>query len=564
MCLYKIKWIFISFVIAVLFMSCAGQFYPSGGPPDSVPPQIIETVPEENSLFFKGDRIYLKFSEYVQQRTVQEAVFISPDLGLLEFEWSGKELEILFTEKLRDSTTYVLSIGTDVKDANGNRMEHAYSLAFSTGGFIDTATISGKVFDKKPAGVTLFAYKLDNRNPDTLNPQSVKPDYLTQTGNDGSFILKNLSYGTYRLFAIKDEYNNLLYDPQVDRFSCSNSDIYLTPENSVVSNLKFKLAVEDTTSPFIVSANSIDKNSIVIKFNEPLDTSALNSISFTITDTVTNNPLEINSINVISQHLNVIVLSTASQDSQSYKLSAHNVIDTAGNSILTKNNIFYFQGATHSDTNKPTLVFINLSMNANDVPYTQEVSIVFSEPINRIGFENGFQFIDSGNVKVDGKFFWQTDANLRYKPSTPLQSKVEYSIKIVLDSVYDAAGNSIGDSIAVIKFTTIDSKKLGLIRGSVSLDSVDSLLQQVVVRLVNINNFTTLPVSLKVNQVQTFEFFNLSEGQYTIEAFVDENNNGKYDSGKIFPHHYSEKLGIYPDTIKVRARWPIEGVNVKF
>ncbi|MDI6803380.1 MAG: Ig-like domain-containing protein [Bacteroidota bacterium] len=550
--------------ISVLCLNCAGQFYPSGGPPDSTPPQVIETIPEENSLFFKSNLISLKFSEYVEQRTVQEAVFISPDLGLLEFEWSGKELDILFTEKLRDSTTYVFSMGTDVKDKNGNRMEHAFGFAFSTGSEIDTATISGKIFDKKSEGITLFAYKLDNRNPDTLNPQNVKPDYLTQTGNDGSFILKNLSYGTYRLFAIKDEYNNLLYDPQIDRFSCANSDINLTPENPAVSDLRFRLAVEDTTSPFIVNVNAIDRNNVVAKFSEALDTSAINSISFEIIDTVTNNRLNINSISLISQQLNIIVLNTSIQDSQIYKLTAYNVLDTAGNIILTKNNFVYFQGKTQPDTTKPILVFINISKNSTDVPYSQEVSLFFSEAINRNAFENSFQFIDSGKVKVDGKFFWQSDANLIFKPSVPLQSKVEYSIKMVMDSIYDAAGNSIRDSVVVIKFTTVDSKKLGLIRGSVSVDSPDSLYRRVVLHLVNINNFTVVPVSLKVNQVQTFEFSNLPEGQYTIQAFVDENNNGKYDSGKIFPHHYSEILGIYTDTIKVRARWPIEGVNIKF
>ncbi len=552
----------IFFVISVLGVNCAGQFYPSGGPPDSTPPQIVETIPDENSLFFKGDRIYLKFSEYVEQRTVQEAVFISPDLGLLEFEWSGKELEILFDEKLRDNTTYVFSLGTDVKDRNGNRMEHAFSLAFSTGGFIDTAIISGKVSDKKPAGVTIFAYKLDKRNPDTLNPQNVKPDYLTQTGNDGSFILKNLSFGTYRLFAIKDEYNNLLYDPQIDRFSCANFDINLTPENSAVSNLKFQLAVEDTTAPFIVNVNAIDRNNVIVKFSEPLDTSAIGSISFDIIDTLTNNQLNINSISFVSQQLNAFVLNTSIQDSQIYKLTAHNVIDTAGNIILTKNNSVYFQGTTQPDTTKPTLVFVNIQKNAIDVPYGQEFYIMFSEPISKRAFEKSFQFIDSGNVKVDGKFFWQTDANLFFKPSVPLQSKVGYSIKIIMDSIYDASGNSIRDSVVAIKFTTVDSKKLGSISGSVSVDS--SLLHRVVVHLLNINNFAAIPVSLKVNQVQTFEFSNLPEGQYVIQAFIDENGNGKYDAGKIFPHRYSEKFIIYSDTIKVRARWPIEGVNLKF
>ena len=52
----------------------------------------------------------------------------------------------------------------------------------------------------------------------------------------------------------------------------------------------------------------------------------------------------------------------------------------------------------------------------------------------------------------------------------------------------------------------------------------------------------------------------LPEGKYTMSAFVDADSSGSYTFGKPFPYHVSERFTIYPDTLKVRARWGVEGV----
>ena len=49
-----------------------------------------------------------------------------------------------------------------------------------------------------------------------------------------------------------------------------------------------------------------------------------------------------------------------------------------------------------------------------------------------------------------------------------------------------------------------------------------------------------------------------------IEAFIDSNGNETYDYGKVFPFAPSEKFTVYPDTVKVRARWTTENINIKF
>ena len=109
-----------------------------------MPPEIVKTFPQNKTTLFHDRSIKLKFSKYVDQRSVQESIFISPYVGKPEYDWSGKEVEVLFPDTLHDSTTYVVNVGTDVVDlTNKNRMAHAFTLAFSTGSTIDSAAIEG-------------------------------------------------------------------------------------------------------------------------------------------------------------------------------------------------------------------------------------------------------------------------------------------------------------------------------------------------------------------------------------------------------------------------------------
>jgi hypothetical protein len=157
--------------IGLLLSNCANQLPPGGGEIDKTPPQIINIYPPSGTTNFSDDYFELEFSEYVDRRSLQDAIFISPAIeGALDLDWSGKSVRISFPSKLKDNTTYVVTIGTDVVDYNNkNRMAVSFNFTFSTGNEIDRRIISGKVYDEKPSGILIFAYKL---NSDTVNPTS--------------------------------------------------------------------------------------------------------------------------------------------------------------------------------------------------------------------------------------------------------------------------------------------------------------------------------------------------------------------------------------------------------
>src|SRR5690606_15735372 len=127
------------FLVFFFIASCANQLPPGGSEVDRIPPKIVEVFPADGTTNFDEDYFEIGFSEYVDKRSVQDAIFISPAIeGEIEYDWSGKYLRVNFSQKLKDNTTYVVTIGTDVADLNNkNRMSEAFIFTFSTGNEID-------------------------------------------------------------------------------------------------------------------------------------------------------------------------------------------------------------------------------------------------------------------------------------------------------------------------------------------------------------------------------------------------------------------------------------------
>ena len=52
-------------LVFILFISCAAVMSPPGGPKDETPPELIEVIPPDGTTNFKGGRVELLFSEYL-------------------------------------------------------------------------------------------------------------------------------------------------------------------------------------------------------------------------------------------------------------------------------------------------------------------------------------------------------------------------------------------------------------------------------------------------------------------------------------------------------------------
>ncbi len=193
--------------------SCANKVAPEGGPRDSQPPRLLRSAPENFSASFSGREIILVFDEYIQLAEAGRQVIISPlPEQMPEFIVRKKELQVIFKTPLLPHTTYTLSFGNTIADwSEGNRLDD-FRFVFSTGARLDSLFIHGTVSDAythQPAAAVLVMLYLEML--DSL-PFVARPHFITRTDATGYFQFNNLGTGPFKLFALKENNNNYLYD----------------------------------------------------------------------------------------------------------------------------------------------------------------------------------------------------------------------------------------------------------------------------------------------------------------------------------------------------------------
>ena len=178
---------------------CATPGAPSGGPADTTPPTLVETAPADGATRVADRAVVLTFSERLDA-TAGQAVTVTPAADTApEVRVRARQIEITLPE-LRDSTTYVVTVGTDLRDQQSVALREPITVAFATGDAIDAGRVAGVARDPATGagagGLAVWAYALADTAA-TPDPRAVAPDYRTETGADGAFRLDYLRPGPY-------------------------------------------------------------------------------------------------------------------------------------------------------------------------------------------------------------------------------------------------------------------------------------------------------------------------------------------------------------------------------
>ncbi len=545
---------------ALVIYKCANQLPPGGGPLDKTPPKIIEISPPEGTINYHENYFEITFSEYVDKRSVVESIFISPAIeGQKEYDWSGKTLRVIFSDSLKKNTTYTITIGTDVKDLNGgNRMAEAMTFAFSTGEKIYTGMISGKVYGKSIDGTMIFAYKIENNT--SGNPIEKKPDFVSQVGANGLYKLVGISDGTYRVFAVLDKYRDLKYNPQEDLYGCYFEDVILFEPNNQITNANFLLTKKDTTAPKITYARMIDKNHIQIEFNKDIDSINTHAENFYLYDST-------NNVKVVPKYFfkgsgrkNQYSIAFTGNFNENDKLFlfSNRIADRQNNYSGLESTPVY--AAAASDTTAPKLIA------KEGIPVKEKLSyekpllnFTFDDGIDSANVFNAISVFDTKNEKYPFKISLIDNSSFIIEIQKKLRQNSEYQIKLDMNKIEDIAGNK-SDTVLTLNFTTDSDLDYSAVSGKVknTLPADNTF--------VVLDNADNVKVNYK-NRVGTdgsFSFKRIVPGKYLIWSFIDKNGNEKYDSGNVYPFIPAEKFSYYPDTLNVRARWPVGDVTMTF
>jgi methionine-rich copper-binding protein CopC len=572
----------------MVLWACAHQGFPPGGPEDRTPPELVEVSPAKNATRVPlASHLLFKFSEKVDRASFEPALFISPTPALdedkkLKFRWRGQQVEVIFPDSLRADRTYVVTLGTDVRDLRGNRLAGAFSLAFSTGDSIDTGEIQGKIFHDKPAGILILAYLLDaERMPP--NPAHDRAEYFTQTGASGDFVLPYLSDGRYRVFALEDRSGDRLYNRGEEAIGVPPRDLVLSPAQRSFHDLNFRLGTADTLRPTLSAATAVDQTHLELRFDEPVSPKdSLWQSSVRVTG-VNEAPLRILAAAPHPLDPQQVHVLTPPQPAGSYKIFLKQMYDAAGNPLDSLSRQTEFAGSTKPDSTRPRLVKITPADSSRNVAITSTVEMIFSEMIsNALPSINNIpkkaaarawplRVQRAGGQTVAGKGEWLNPFQFRFRPDTLWQSRAQYVAAILADSTFDASGNALFDTTGKINFWALNADTLTAISGKITEAQPDATgavhltLRQIGASASGTGAPPRAPSSSGATYTTVltepgfYRFEHILPGLYQLGGFRDANRNGRYDFGEAFPFIPAERFVVWPDTIKVRSRWPNEG-----
>ena len=546
-------------VLMLLFSRCATQRPPDGGPPDTDPPSLESTYPVHGTVRFSDTRVRFNWDEYIDRQSFERSVHVSPlPERAVTFDWSGKSVELRFPGPLGPDRTYVITIGTGVKDVRGgNTIRQSIQLAFSTGDSLDTGAFSGIVFDPKPAGVSMFAYLLTGRSPDTLDPTVLRPDFIVQSGEDGRFMFTNLPGGRYRVFAVRDRQGNTLYDRESDDIGIAQSDIGIEARDSIGPSLRFLLSTEDTTAPYVQSVECVNNRQVQIKFSEALseDPPVPRRISFV--DSASAERIRTQSAAPVpgKRHQYAVVPASDLRETK-YFLELDSLYDAAGNPV-SPHGVMAFPGASTPDTGRPTIVASYPAAKATEIPADSAFRLMFSHPMRSGG---SVTVRDSTGIDIPGVVVWRA-TNAADIHHTQLQGGVPHMLCLDGPTWIDSlGGRSLADSITCIPFTTVTEDIFGEISGTIA-DTADAG-SAAIVRARNTER-KDVSASVRTSAGEQYRMPRVPAGKYVLDAFRDSDGNGRYSFGSAFPFRPSEGFGILADTVRVRAKWETKDVSIR-
>lgn len=563
--LKRLLWqLFVLATILIFVQRCAQQVRPSGGPTDKTPPRIISVTPANNATLVAPDqRIEFEFSERMNRKTVQNAIFITPDPGgRVELKWKGRKLRVEFDDPLSENRTYVITLGTGLKDLHGNAMAQSYTLAFSTGEKISAGKISGTVFTEgRSKEILIWAYFVgDNRAPD---PAQDFAAYITQTDAQGRFELSHLSKGTFRLFAIQDKDNNRYYEVGEDGIGVPQKDVWLASDSLAVDAIYFRISTQDTLGPALTSVSADHQSQVALQFDEEVSSATVTIANFRIREKSGEDTLTVRMAYVnLLDPMQVILTTEQQRGNTEYELSVWNLTDLWGNLVDQEFNSGEFSGSALPDTFRPRMMKIVPQDSAWAVFLNTTVELHFSEVMDTTSLARSFHVQTAAGDQVTGALQWQTPASVRFTPAAPLQSLTRYEIAVALDSVFDLAGNAVADSAKMYTFTSINVDTLSSISGQ--LADPDSTAQGRIRLQAGQTHAEGAVYKIWLDQPGSYTFQGLLPGTYQIEGFRDRNGNGRYDFGQAVPFEPAERFFVYRDSIKIRARWPNEGNDISF
>ena len=221
--------------LSAFFSRCASIMNPTGGPRDTLPPVILNMLPDNystNRPTVHHEKIYIEFDEFVQLKDQQKEFFTSPEMKKKPLvSIRGRGVVVQLRDTLEENTTYALNFGSSIRDNNEGNPLYSMRYVFSTGSSVDSMMMSGYTADSYKADSVSKTFiwffpsdSVEHRAEYDSTVFKYKPRVIGRAETNGIFIAQNLKPIKYRVYAIQDKNDNMIYEPGVDQIGFISGD----------------------------------------------------------------------------------------------------------------------------------------------------------------------------------------------------------------------------------------------------------------------------------------------------------------------------------------------------
>lgn len=564
----KLKKLIPVFVSAAVFLpmifvhSCANTTQaPTGGLKDTIPPLIIGINPLPGTVNVPVDtRIVFRFDEYVTIKNPKNIYLSPPQEKAPKVRIRDKFLIVQFEEPLDSNTTYTLNLTDALADNNEGNMFPGYTYVFSTGPGIDSLLVTGVVQDcntlRPVKGATVLLYK-------DLADSAVflhRPDASVKTDDWGYFCLPYLADTLYRLYAIKDEAGNNIYDPDTDLVGFVDS--LIRPMVRVVDTLpemlkydmtdtlmcearrvdfKMRLFREKPSKQYLKNKERTGDRSAYITFMAPyVWIDSLWVRGYKANEVITQ-------FNVLQDSLEIWVNSRKPAPDTLHIFVNYRKTDSLGVLVPSLEHVKLtmpegrrvLQKMQRKNIKKEdTTCVFKLEVKPETVEQ-KGFELEFTQPIVFENFDSlVFRYRNPKQKEFTGEYIVEKDtANLRrftIRPKEKLLPGYEYTLKIPHHAFRDIGG-FYSDSTETKVSLPID-EKLSVLKANLT-----GVNRKIIVDLLDEKRSNVLR-SYVLEKDGVLEFPYLKEGKYSLRITDDGNRNSIVDTGSILEHRQPEAV----------------------
>jgi hypothetical protein len=569
----------------------------------------VETRPVRDTVNVPTDTrsVTLRFSEYVERSSLSRALTVTPQFdGRLRFDWSGRSVEIELPASLRDSTTYLFSIDTNLRDARGVSLDAPVTVAFATGPRINQGRIRGRVVgpqegEPRPK-VDMYAYALPDSATAPPQPLPERPAYRTQTGEDGTFDFEYLRERRYYVVALKDNNRNRRPDPP-EPFAVPPRLALAADSARPEVPVPWLLTRADTLAPRFQRAQPLSRQRLRLTFNEPIRIASRAPSAWALRDSVADAPVPVRAVYRSLERPDALVLRTAPMDSvrHTLPLTPALVTDTLGQGLVP--DTARFRAVSRPDTTQTRFrAFVPEETEADETgayPLLPEVrpGVRFNQAPDSTTLGRVLELRDTSGQARSYDLATEDGRTYRLRATPPLQAGEGVDVSVDLrpiagpDTTYErryrrVTARALGEleGRAVLADTargtppadTTVRRLPASLRGRPGGDTLDVALPDtgradsvlrarrdslfragpVVVELIPTES--TIPLDPRRRSVppdSTFVFRELPEGTFRFRAFLDRNRNGRWDGGRLRTYVPAEPVTWSGETVDSRPRW---------